>query len=626
MMQESTAALAQVRTALWHLRAGGVGQLREFLRRRRRPGAGRPDRLFKRTDGRLSFQPWRYPEAEPRRRLRVGIIADAFTLGSFRYEWHQVRLSPDAWREQLDAEDLDLLFVESAWAGNEEAWQGHLTGTSAPRPAVVELAAEARRRGIPSVFWNKEDPTHFEDFLDTAALFDWVFTTDAECVPAYRERLGHDRVGVIPFAVADRVCNPVRMSREHQPRGIAFAGTWFAHKYPERREQMRLLFDAALNAETEDVKFDIFSRFLDHDEKYQFPEPYASHVVGSLDYDQMLSAYRSYKVFLNVNTVTTSPTMFARRVLEITACGTPVVSTPAPSLAAFLGDGVAQVSIPAEAESAIGSLVTDEMARARMVHVGQRELWKAHTYGHRVDTILESVGIPNEPVRLPTVSALVATNRPHQIDHVLASVAAQRDVNLQLLVATHNFEDRDVAAKARALGIENVTVLQMGTDDTLGDCLNALLDRADGEVVSKMDDDDWYGPDYLADLLRAMRYSDAEVVGKHCRFVHLAARDVTVLTQEVNEHRYTHFVAGPTLTAARDLARTLRFAPRTRGEDSDFLKRALAEGGRIYAADRFNFVQWRSGRPEDHTWTADDESFLKAEVHLPGLPLATIEL
>lgn len=616
------AALVQatdiLRRAVWHLRHGGTGQLAEFVRRQQRPEyaafRSRPARLFEDVGQAHGFAPWPWPELPPRRGTRVGIIADAFTLGSFRYEWQQVELLPDAGPDQLDG--LDLVLVESAWAGNGGAWQYHVTGSSAPRPALVELLEQCRRRGIPSVFWNKEDPAHFEDFLDAARLCDWVFTTDVECVDAYRDRLGHDRVDVLPFAVPERLCNPARTTREHQPLGIAFAGTWFAHKYPERREQMQVLFDGALRVAGDEVPFEIYSRFQGVDDKYEFPEPYASHVIGSLDYDRMLAAYRSHKVFLNVNTVTSSPTMCARRVLEITACGTPVVSTSAAALTGFLGDGIVQVDTVEAAAQALRRLVGDPWERARVAHLGQRRLWQAHTYGHRVDGILAHLGLPNgAPVSLPTVTVVASTRRPEMVDHLLASVAAQVGVDLELVVATHGFVDDGLEARARARGIERVMVVPMPVDASLGECLNAARLRASGAVLSKMDDDDRYGPNYLADLLAAMHFSEAEVVGKHCRIVELAAHDERVLVQETNEHRYTHFVAGPTLTWRADLG--IDFAARTQGEDTDFLGRVTQAGGRIYAADRFNFVQVRSGDPRRHTWTAEDESFLASGALLP---------
>ncbi|MEK8227730.1 hypothetical protein NKG05_18920 [Oerskovia sp. M15] len=100
------------------------------------------------------------------------------------------------------------------------AWQYHLTGTSAPRPAFIELVTFCREQGIPTVFWNKEDPVHFEDFLESAALFDRVCTTDVNRVPDYVERLGHDRVSVLPFAAQPAIHNPVR-SHGRGPSGTS---------------------------------------------------------------------------------------------------------------------------------------------------------------------------------------------------------------------------------------------------------------------------------------------------------------------------------------------------------------------------------------------------------------------
>ena len=44
----------------------------------------------------------------------------------------------------------------------------------------------------------------------------------------------------------------------------------------------------------------------------------------------------------------------------------------------------------------------------------------------------------------------------------------------------------------------------MTADVLFGDVLRAATDAAAGDVVVKMDDDDWYGPDVVADLLAAL--------------------------------------------------------------------------------------------------------------------------
>ncbi|MGD8149474.1 hypothetical protein [Ornithinimicrobium sp. Y1694] len=150
----------------------------------------------------------------------MGIIADEFTRLCLQYEWDQLELDRKSWREQLAEQPIELLFVESAWNGNSGSWKYALTGSKAPWPELVELVAHCREQGIPTVFWNKEDPVHFEDFLDSAALFDCVLTTEADLIPQYVARLGHDRVAAMPFAAASWIHNPVRL-RAGASRDIA---------------------------------------------------------------------------------------------------------------------------------------------------------------------------------------------------------------------------------------------------------------------------------------------------------------------------------------------------------------------------------------------------------------------
>ena len=260
-----------------------------------------------------------------------------------------------------------------------------------------------RERSIPTAFWNKEDPPHYEDFLPAARQFDVVFTSDSDRIPAYREDLGHDRIAALPFAAQPAIHNPIQFGPGRHARGVAFAGMYFAHKYPERREQMDLLLTAARNASGKaGPELEIFSRQLGGDSNYQFPEPFSQNVVGSLDYARMLTAYRAYKVFLNVNSVVDSPSMCARRIFEITASGTPVVSTPSEAIGRFFEpDEVLVAASEHQGEHQIRMLARSPELNDRVVHKGQRRIWAEHTYAHRAETIVAAV--------LPERSQAVAT-------------------------------------------------------------------------------------------------------------------------------------------------------------------------------------------------------------------------
>lgn len=634
--------LLGLRKRIWHIRHGGIKQLKIFLYR---------EQLFGRNHGtlvrngakiltgsqgvgevpkvvvdsrigsgyRLEFEPAEalpLPLTYPN--VRAAVILDDFSLQAWGAEFETVVITPTDWRQQISEKPVDFLLVESAWAGNRGAWQYHLTGSSAPRPAVLELLTWCKDQGIPSVFWNKEDPPHFEDFLDTARLFDYVFTSDSNMVSRYQEELGHSRIFPLSFAAAPSLHNPVRASRFGASRGVAFAGTYFAHKFPERREQMDMLLAGALaGARKSGELFEVYSRFWGKDEKYQFPAPFDTHVVGSLPYPQMIRAYKAHKVFLNVNSVVDSPSMCARRIFEILASGTPVISTESAAVRHFFDHHQLLVAEnKQDAELKVRALLNSEVLRARSVHMAQREIWSQHTYAHRAQQVLQTIGIQAHAhlhsfVFDPIVTVMVPTMRPHQVEAVFETIGRQKNIRIQLILLTHGFElEESYADKlATQYGVSDFKLLQAPIEKTLGECMNLMVSAASGEILAKMDDDDLYGDYYLIDMVHALLYSGADIAGKSAHFVYLEGQDLSVLRRPDQEHRFTDFVAGPTLIGWTDVFASHPFQARTTGEDTSFVRSVVQSGGRVYAADRYNFVQVRS-KAQQHTWQVDDSLLL----------------
>lgn len=617
--------LHTLRTALWHWRKGGLSQLSAWSRRRSitQSTAEASPQI---ATGSLSeevlaelFPPMPVPDRAPVfAHTRVGVILDEFSAQSFGFEWSITELTRSDWSNQIAG--LDFVFVESAWNGNGGDWKFKLNGPSGPGPDVVELLTECRRRGLPTVFWNKEDPPHFEDFLPLAKLVDVVFTSDVRLVTEYRARLGHDRVAVLPFAAQPAIHNPSRPARNFAARDIAFAGMYFAHKYPERREQMDLLLGAA-EAVSGRMQhgLEIFSRFLGDDERYQFPGSLADRVVGGLPYRNLLTAYKHFKVFLNVNSVVDSPSMCARRIFEISAAGTPVVTTPSAATKEFFPSAeVPQPETSEEAEWTLRAFVRSPELRDRTVHLAQRRIWAEHTYSHRAMTVMNALEVPYEPPFARSVSAVVSTNRPEHLGEVLATHAAQVHDDKELILVAHGFEVRnDLRSQAKELGIENLQIVEISAQEPLGACLNRGVKAASGEIIAKMDDDDVYGAHYLSDQLAAMCYSNADLVGKQAHYLHIRGSDIVICRFPEREHRFTDLVMGPTLMTRRSTLTAQPFAERTLGEDTDLQKRLIANGARIYSTDRFNFVQVRDSHA--HTWTVEDNLLLaNGNVHSFG--------
>jgi spore maturation protein CgeB len=607
------------------LRTGGPQQARLWLERESVEAGYRKIETVRGAEGvwtgrgkkrRLRFKPSTIqPERKwAKRSARVGVILDDFSSTAFGMEWECVAVTPRTWRVQLEETPVDFLFVESAWAGNEGSWSGKIASLDPAGPAILrELTAWCSERNIPTVFWNKEDPPHYHDFLSTAKLFDHVFTSDAGKLNDYRQDLGHNHVAVLPFAAQPGLHNPVRPKFGWHERDVAFGGMYFTEKYPERREQLDLLLTAALAASSSmDTGLEIFSRQIGGDAKYQFPAPYASRVVGGLEYAEMLTAYKAYKTFLNVNSVVDSPSMCSRRVFEIVASGANLVTTPSPAINAYFDpDEIFSVQNQGEAEQLLKALHRNPELGERQLHRGQRRIWQDHTYRARSNQVLAAVA-PNLKVaaQRPTVSALVSTIRPWQLEHIFQMVGSQRNVECQLVLLTHGFEPEGAVLDGlkQKYGLRDMVLLTAPRSVPLGACLNMCVDAASGDVLTKMDDDDFYGSQYLSDQLYALEYSGADVVGKQAHYMYLSALNATLLRFPEWEHRYTRSVMGPTIMGHAGTFRRFPFANVGQGEDSGFLKDVAADGAVVYSSDRFNYCQQRS--TSDHTWTVTEAELL----------------
>jgi len=367
--------------------------------------------------------------------FRVGIVCDEFTYNSFRYEFNAVPLTPANWREKLASENLDILFIESAWQGipiKERPWRGQVYASVKfryeNRANLLSLIQEAKHKGIPTVFWNKEDPTHFHDrvndFVDTASRCDFIMTTAAECVSEYRKFMDADRIGCMPFAVQPRVFNPLGAG----PRisEVAFAGSWYrVHK--ERAEIMRAIFDDILG---QGVPLKIYDRYYGSETDYfLFPDEYREYTLPAVSHAETADIYRESLFGLNINTVTESETMFARRVFEMAACGVQIVSNVSAGMMHMFGETV----IWAGARERDMNLrrPSDEIDAMRVSAMNY--VLENHTYAHRFRSALDLMGIRySDSERKTTIVACVSSEA--EADRALAFFEKVRAVCSHLLI------------------------------------------------------------------------------------------------------------------------------------------------------------------------------------------------
>lgn len=358
--------------------------------------------------------------------LRVGIIADEFTTETLRPSLDLVPLDRAGWRDQL--EGLDLIFIESAWKGNDGQWlRGVGRYDDDEHADVVALLGRARELGIPSVFWNKEDPVHIERFIATASLCDHVFTTDANCVPRYLAAgVGTVRTAsALPFYAQPLIHNPLPGRRPYDA-SVAYAGTYYGERYAKRSAELSRLLTVA-----QPFGLSIYDRQAAiPDSPYHFPAIFRGNVRGSLPYDEVIDSYKAHLANLNVNSVADSPTMFSRRVVEVAACGGVVLSGPGRGIPETLGPTIPATNDADIWRASLGLWSSDPQARLREAWRQMRTVLRSHTVTSALLLLTRTAGIPTRADVLPTYAIIVDDCRSEVFD----SIAHQSVLPTRVLV------------------------------------------------------------------------------------------------------------------------------------------------------------------------------------------------
>ncbi|HEV7707877.1 MAG TPA: glycosyltransferase, partial [Asanoa sp.] len=203
---------------------------------------------------------------------------------------------------------------------------------------------------------------------------------------------------------------------------------------------------------------------------------------------------------------------------------------------------------------------------------------------------------------------------------VLEALEKQSYPELEIVVGLHGCPAPEALTAWAAKCPRPVSVVEVPAGVDFGTALGLATARSNGSLVTKVDDDDTYGPEHVWDLVLARHFSGATLVGKGAEFVHLEERDETIRRKSGNSEAYAEVVAGGTILIGRgDLENAGGWRPVPRSVDLGLITRVKAGGGLVYRTHPFGYVYHR--RAQGHTWDPGESYFLDAAfARWPGLP------
>jgi len=272
----------------------------------------------------------------------------------------------------------------------------------------------------PKIFWNLEDPNHFDTFYKQAEPADIVITTAGELLNTYQQIYPDKRVDVLPWACEPKFHYPNVEDVEFKNRtyDLVFVG----NRYPDQIDRVIGEHDVFLPAlawarergktfavfgigdqsihswrHVQEVWVDSKGRApfgaFDFECKTRNPE----YVGVYQSYTNSLVAgdiYRQSTVVICVNEQRNSPTMCSMRTFEACGCGNIVVSHDSWATR-NLFQGVWLSNSPSETVAILDEIFFGDPgfvpSRQAQLMAGKalRHVYEHHTYAHRLMKLLE---------------------------------------------------------------------------------------------------------------------------------------------------------------------------------------------------------------------------------------------
>lgn len=494
--------------------------------------------------------------------LRVACIMDSFSYDSYKEECNLMQITPGNWQQEIDGFAPDMLFVESAWQGKDNLWYRKIANISKEYFAVTSYCQD---KGIPVIFWNKEDPVWTDTFLPAAKCADIVFTTDIDCIPKYKECLNSDKVYLLHFAAQPKVHNP--LEKYERKDKFCFAGAYY-HRYPKRSK----VFDEFSKVFIDLKGFDIYDRnYRNSRPEHTFPEIYNSYIIGKLEPEEIDVAYKGYYYGINMNSVDQSQTMFARRVFEMMASNTVSVGNFSRGVKNFFGDLTISTNDDKTLKESLKKYCKEEVIYRKYRLLGLRRVLAEHLYEDRLSYIVEKVFGVKLKKEFPQISLIMQAEE--NVEEGIHMFSSFNYANKRLYI---------IGEKIDGVDDKNIKFLTNDQAEKVG--ISEIVGKG---LVGNLCASNYYGKNYLLDLCLTKRYSDAMAFGKGA-FYQFNGKKISLFAKE---------------RAYRKIERLLTDRSIFSGEMKSICNLSLKEFARLryiddsemISIDEFNFCEGYSG-------------------------------
>ncbi|MCL6573701.1 MAG: glycosyltransferase [Bacillus sp. (in: Bacteria)] len=216
------------------------------------------------------------------------------------------------------------------------------------------------------------------------------------------------------------------------------------------------------------------------------------------------------------------------------------------------------------------------------------------------------------------ISVVACTNREGYVGNIIRNFQKQslQEKELILILNSSKLNFQRIQQVLRENSITS-QLLHFPAKISLGECLNRGGAGAKYDYIAKMDDDDYYGEDYLTEAYQALLQTKADVVGKSSFYIFFMGKkelrlynpsheNSWIINNGHNHYKTSYFLSGATLVFKKGLLKSIAFPLVNQGEDSGFQRLCFTNKRTMYSLGKDHYVYVRYETPHTHTSDVTD--------------------
>jgi hypothetical protein len=541
--------------------------------------------------------------------LRIATIVSDRLYEGLLFEGEIFQLTPDNWKTTLDYGEIDLVLVESTWETSTGHWAHAQSGNNQEHQDLVEIINSAKEFNIPTAFWMTTDHLYHDLFNHFATHFDQVFCCDSRSLKLFENE--EITAEYLPPCVQPALYNPFKYLNDDETEmrlEVIFDGWADIEKYPE---QFSILREVSENHQLDIIesRYTIMKRRLGDSE-------FKKLIRGCASTNTRRSALKYAKCCLSFDTSISTPTTQQWLALESTASYSPVIHL------GRLGknDIRKQLVLCKESDDEIllelHRFQQDEHYLKRRAHLAWRETMSKHTFSHRLKSVCQTLSIDHDWVEYPKASLIAPTYRQDFISNILQTYNSQNYPNKELVIVINH----DTPFSREDLGIDQedkIELTYVPSEYFAGASLNIGHAMASGDYFFRIDDDDFYGSNYIQDQMLNLRAVSADRFGKiPCPFrfegseeVYFRKKRFQPFTIATGKDVATGdiWLGGNSIAGSRQHFTSQPYPDKSMSAADTVLNLNTPKTSIIASGDEFNIVAERRLDQSTHTWVADPE-------------------